>query len=395
MAVANGTVSWQPNQLLRKFEADLSILPAYFARKYDVVITEKKPAKEFFQNFENLDFDFPELLSFERLVGEIEEKGMYPSKVKPWGWSRSVHHKFRGIIPYCSKAFQDGPFKEWNPELKYFYSREFALNVFQKTLENSAEDSLPDRSALPEKCMGLEEIRKAHKKNLQSVVKMPWSASGRGVQLIDREGIHPSIEKWLLGGLKQQGFLMVEKFLDKKLDFANHFEIRNKKVLYLGYSIFDTSIDGKYKGNYLKHYVPGVLRGYMGYLEDKVAKTVTVLKKVLEASALTDIYEGYLGIDGLVFADDSHLKIHPCIEINLRYNMGLLAFKLEKMLAGNSYGIFQQFGGKPGEFSKLIRNKQKKNPLSYVSGKVLNGVLPLTGFEGKEHFGAYLEVFTR
>ncbi|HOI48862.1 MAG TPA: hypothetical protein PK167_06130, partial [Prolixibacteraceae bacterium] len=47
MAIANGTVSWQPNRLLQQMETDLGNLPQFFAAETDVVLVKRLPGKAF------------------------------------------------------------------------------------------------------------------------------------------------------------------------------------------------------------------------------------------------------------------------------------------------------------------------------------------------------------
>ncbi len=394
MAVANGTVSWQPNRMLQKLETDLALLPAFFAEANDIVVIENKPSKEFFRLFDYLEKDFPTFCHYNDLLSLVNEGEVLPGSIKPWGWSQVIHYKYKSLVSFCSKEFKDSPISSWNNEMKKFISREFALEILNKLLTKYPAQKFLIKSELPKKCENILQIEKVHNENISSIVKLPWSSSGRGVQVINQASIHPSIKNRLQGAIKNQGFVMVEPLLDKKLDFALHYKVSANKTEYLGYSLFNTFEDGKYSGNFLKHYVPSEQTEYLNYLKSEVEELAGKIKQVLENSELKNFYEGYLGIDGLIFQRQGELKIHPCIEINLRYNMGLLAFELEKMLAKNSYGVFHQFGGKKGEFARLMKVKQKKNPAEFSGRLLVQGTLPLTEPTEQAIFGAYLEVFT-
>ena len=42
-------------------------------------------------------------------------------------------------------------------------------------------------------------------------------------------------------------------------------------------------------------------------------------------------YRGYLGIDMMIYSDSAgKYRVQPCLEINLRYNMGLVADLLSR-----------------------------------------------------------------
>ena len=56
------------------------------------------------------------------------------------------------------------------------------------------------------------------------------------------------------------------------------------------------------------------------------------LKNSLERS-LCGRYKGIAGVDMLIVNDGGEVKVHPCIEMNLRMNMGVLAMKAFERLS--------------------------------------------------------------
>ena len=224
---------------------------------------------------------------------------------------------------------------------------------------------------------------------------MPWSSSGRGIQIINRPDLHSSILQKLKGAIKQQGKVIIEPLLNKKLDFALHYKISPEAISYMGLSVFDTAPDGQYSGNYLNGFVPQGKEPYHSFLISELKHMEQAHIQVLKSSGLTRHYSGYIGIDGLVFEENGNLKIRPCLEINLRYNMGTLALQLENLLHESSYGVFCQYGPAKGAFEQLMLEKKLLSPLVCKNGKVVKGSFPLTHFDKRQLFGAYVDVFEK
>lgn len=391
MAVANGTVSWQPNQILQQFEEDLSFLPAYFATKEDIVLVKNIPGNAFLEQFQTLNIQLPSFMKLQELEEEVLAKEVLLNSIKPWGWSRVVYWKLKDIWPFCKPEFLDGSHGTWNEKLRTFISREFSLKILKEIISNSTMTELISERNFPVICTSFHEIEKEHSNNKLSIVKLPWSSSGRGLQVINQAQIHPSIKNRLLGAIKQQGFVMVEPMLDKKMDFALHFEVSPNEISYLGKTVFGTSEDGKYAANYLSGCVPSEQQQYFNFLLEREKYLVELVHGALDNSYLKEYYNGFLGVDGMVFLQDNQLNIHPCVEINLRYNMGVLALKLEELISSNSTGIYRQFGGKQGEFHQFVASKQLENPVKIENGKLISGILPLTEPHKHCFFGAYLD----
>lgn len=158
------------------------------------------------------------------------------------------------------------------------------------------------------------------------IVKQPFSSSGRGNHVGSLS--IPSYCTKVKQLVSRYGGVLVDQFFDKQIDFALEYDIaKDGKVQFLGYSLFEASGSGKYAGN-------------------RVAPQ-DVLKREIEAAAdgfdinmlaehhlcclqslLAGRYYGPLGIDMMVVKDGDRTKVHPCVEINLRMNMGIVAIRL-------------------------------------------------------------------
>ena len=83
----------------------------------------------------------------------------------------------------------------------------------------------------------------------------------------------------------------------------------------------------------------------------------------------------------MIYRDEwGNYKIHPCVEINLRYTMGIVALSLsEHYLAEESEGVFQvQYFSRQGEAYRYYLETKKNIPLVVEGGKIVSGCLFLT-----------------
>lgn len=162
---------------------------------------------------------------------------------------------------------------------------------------------------------------------------------------------------------------------------------------FVGYSYFDTDVHGNYKANRLmsnaaieeelSHFVSlELLWQVRSCLEE-------VLKKMLGKS-----YQGYLGVDMMVCRIGHGYRIHPCVEINLRMNMGVLSRILyDRFVHPLSEGeyVVEHYTREEEAFS-FHREMMEKYPLKWKNGRISAGYLPLTPVREDTRFQAYLKV---
>lgn len=266
----------------------------------------------------------------------------------PWGWSLATKQRYKQMgVPVDAL-----PSDEWLEEVRRLSSREFACGYVEKMRKELKDERLlggemkwvgkdafgedpwsvkktyPSgtlcrtprvRGAVPEG-YGAEESSNPMDADARLwVFKSPWSSSGRGVFVGD--GCEERTRARLQGFLSSQGGFVVDRFYeDKVLDFAMEFFIHeDHAVEFLGYSVFVTGEHGAYGYNEVKSQAD---------LLKRIDADEALLQQLIEyhREHLAKIaYHGPVGIDMLKTADGS---IHPCLEINLRMNMGILALLL-------------------------------------------------------------------
>ena len=94
------------------------------------------------------------------------------------------------------------------------------------------------------------------------------------------------------------------------------------QVHFIGYSLFETDKRGVYKENLLA--ADRVIEARIStYVSAEILHQVGRALQVELAEVIKGSYEGYLGVDMMICrTQNSGYAIHPCVEINLRMNMG-------------------------------------------------------------------------
>jgi hypothetical protein len=389
LAIANGSFSYQPPLLLQEMERDLSILPFVFCTENDFVLTDNHPSAGFLKMLADAGVKLPR---FCRLSDLELFPNDYFDAIYPWGWSPAAHFKLKNLKLKCSETFKISPVFDWNAEYKLLYERSTSLNFLAGMLNNNPPDWFFSKEMLGEIVTSIDEINLLLKTHSPLVLKAPMSSSGRGIQIIRKTQLNTSNRQWISGVLKQQNYLIAEPYLEKLMDLSFQFQVlQGSEVKYLGYSIFETNSNGQYNGTFIHPNLNQYLNEkYAPELEFMIEETAKVLKAALETSPYAIEHRGFLGIDALVFMNENHMMMQPCIEINSRMNMGILTMFLEKRLHLESKGKFELFYGDTGEFNSFAAEQIHSNPPTFKDGLFYSGFLPLVDPSKKSKFGAYI-----
>lgn len=370
MAVANGNVYYTPPASITFMMNDLAFLPAYFAGRGDHILVP-----------ERLDFQFiesrREIFGMEDMTVTWKEIGTsHFNELRPWGWSARIHKVLEELKPRCSEVFRQSVMAEWEDERRDLYGRLKAKECLERM--RSWMTDLDDQ-IVPSVCTTVGAIWEITDRE-SIVVKAPWSSSGNGVYFIRQGKMTGKDAEIVSGMLRRQGYVMVEKRLNRILDFAMEFEVdRFFKVRFLGFSVFTTGNRGEYKGNYIgpQSRMIEMIGEYVGeaYLENVKASVGRTLEEMFQEK-----YIGCLGVDMMIYLDDQgEYRVQPCVEINLRYNMGIVSLCLQRYLVDDAEGCFRiRFAGRDGEIVRSVSEYQQEYPLEAREGKIIAGYVNLT-----------------
>ncbi len=396
MAIANGCNSYMPPSHLRKFEEDLATLPWILGTNKDYILV-KKIAGNSLSHLTNIGWNVPTPVTGpSEITSTYNQEGLIFS---PWGWSPAVYRHFKPFEKLAASQWQNHPLKKWNVQAAHLLSRETGYKLLETVGRiNSEIKNANSCIYIPPPPM-----RITNRKELLNiltefppplVIKTPWSASGRGLFRIRDKSDGPEKSSWVTGMLRKQGTLYVEKMLNKIQDVSFQFMIEKDNIKYLGHNFFYTDPSGQFAGCAIGH--PDTLNTLFD--DDRSINTAIntasqILKQGIEELNIDKYYKGPAGVDGIFFEDENGLlKLQPCLEINLRYNMGLANIYLKDRIHPNASGLWKTGVFKKAEWKQFCEVNSQKKILNFVDGKLCQGFLPFVEPDENKQFGAWLDL---
>jgi len=237
-----------------------------------------------------------------------------PYDASPWGWSEDAHRQF-------TTAGIDGamlPSAATLSRLRELSHRRSSIAILSAL---GKEDLLPEEITDPHRALQLEDECKGH------FFKSPWSCSGRGVFCAQGLSRNTLFDK-AAGIIHRQGSVMAERGYRKIAEFGALYECDRYNAKFRGMSMFLTEPRGTYAGNIIANQDYFISKIDSLGLLGEVNETTTRLENVL-TELLIPHFTGWLGIDMMAYkGDDGKTHLHPCIELNLRMTMGVVAMKI-------------------------------------------------------------------
>ena len=231
------------------------------------------------------------------------------------------------------------------------------------------------------------------------------------------------VESWANALIGRYGYFTAEPYYEKVQDFAMEFCVNEKQCSFIGYSLFNTNAHGRYEGNclmsderiesLLSHYVPCVaLREVQEWVVkhhdciipiewDTTKHPLYFGIDMMVVRAQFTIHNSQFTIDKQSLPDgenfqfsifNSQFKLHPCVEINLRLNMGIIAHEVyRKLLAPGVEGSFHVSSFPTSEETLRFHKECREHyPVLCQEGKIVSGYYPLTPITSHTCHHAYI-----
>jgi hypothetical protein len=370
---------------IRLMRDELSLLPLWYAEAGDLVLTEGKE-REAREYVKDIPAEFPEMArGISRSELRAGVSGEYTGM--PWGLSPQSCGEFEELGKECKGGLQLKVAK-WTSDYAELSHRRMGghcLGLLSETGHFAGIEAVTP-TFLDEE----EEVERYLSGSwLPQVAKRPFSSSGRGLLRLESGDVSEKERSWLRDAIRSQGCVGLERWLDKVRDFAMEFYVDEAgSVTYKGLSVFDTD-RGAYVGNRLESQEKLVkhLRDYIdgGRLEEISEHVGWGLSKLYGGR-----YRGYIGVDMLVYREWDRLAIHPCVEVNMRYTMGMAAVSLQARYVHKDAGtgIFR-VSYSPTAYSEHCTMEQA-SPRRWKEGKLLKGYLPLCPVKPDSRYRAYV-----
>ncbi len=380
-AVLSSSPYYTPPANMVVMQNDLAYLSAWYAHPSDFVLLQCDLPREFktylSQNLCPIAQGFTEH-QMNRTLSEVHLWGISPQSINYFERLNDKYH-LQFELP------------EWKNELRQLSSRETA----KECLTNLC-DLIPSISSdiIPHFYTHLDEIENLVRENpYQFLAKAPYSSSGRGLLWLPVGGLTQTERQILQGILNKQKIVSVEKALNKKLDFAMEFILENNDIRFEGYSLFETNSKGGYLGNYIGSQ-ENIIKTLQGFIPSNLIEEVQNQLSTILKGTYSGFYTGCIGVDMMIYQSGEEYKLHPCVEINVRDNMGLLALRFsQNYLDKDSQGtFFTDFNSMDGEQNNRDIQMKKEYPTVFTNGKIKSGYLSLCPVNEKTKYRAYVLV---
>ena len=373
MALANFTPYYKaPSEIIRMAN-DLSVLPAWYAPEGSTIKVDSLSRVSLWRE------QCPASNFLPDVIWSAEWENM---PYKPWGWSPSLLYTLRkgGVNDrFLLSDMQMG-------QIRVLSGRQCCVKILESF---SRMDGLCGKAMT---CNSMTQVKKYITSLERCVLKAPWSGSGRGIMYVSSKEWNDSAEGWVSRVLRVQGEIMVEPLYNKVCDFAMEFYADgNGSVSFVGYSLFDTDAHGNYKGNFLLS--DGQINKILSqYIPDEVFDNVCRTMEGSLASLLNKDYCGFFGVDMMICLEDGKYLLHPCVEINLRMNMGVVSHTIfNRYVHCLSHGKYiVKYYSEDGEAWDAFCQMKATYKLHLCDGKLAEGYMPLTPVKQDTHYHAFL-----
>ena len=359
LALADGGVNYCPTPAASQIAYDLASLPLWFAGKEDCVMLPDSVHLEYY-NYISSIFTISNPYSNDR-HGDV-------TSCMPWGWSPQIKRRLR-VMGFNRFLPSDDSISA----IRDFSNRRSSIRILSALKEKGIHTP-----PLPLYCTTPDEVAEFVNSRSRCVVKAPWSGSGKGIAWgIGR--VETPMEHFYKGVIRRQGGVVCEEYLEGKVEFAMEFYTDGKIVTFAGYSLFK-SFKGSYSGNVLATDCD-IERFLSQYITlDELLKLKQLMPEILNPLISDTGYIGYFGVDMMIYDDNGSICLNPCMELNFRMNMGMVArIFYDRYVADGCMGEYRvDFFKKPEEAYATHSIHKSAYPLEVNDGKIESGYLNLS-----------------
>lgn len=294
---------------------------------------------------------------------------------RPWGWNRDLR---RRLLNECVAADQ------LPSTCRIDRLRELSHRRISQRLHRHVSDwllhcgevgispvVLPE---VPYEAHSVAEVREYERSHPQCYIKAPWSSSGHGVYRV-LEPESRNFEIWTQGVINRQGSIMCEPALAAVQDFAMEYCCNAGKAEFVGYSVFGNDSHSAFSGGIVapEEELRDILVSQLG--DSRLLEAVKEAVRAFVEVEIAPHYDGYLGVDMMLYDDCGVVRLNPCIEVNLRMTMGAVTALFARRFLAE--GVRARFEVVQGD-AVTMRRLAEENSAVIEDGKYCGGVLMLT-----------------
>ena len=376
LALAHFSPDYTPPASAVQMTNDLAVLPVWYAGG-DTVIAEGTLNRTFVDEWKEVLPVTSPLISFPEIALHPQEA------LIPWGWNPLLRKKMLA----SGADERQVPTMEELQRLRGYAHRQHAVKLLR---ELKAEE--PGFCGESHYYTRLEELLAFLSSTAgDKVLKMPLSGSGKGLIWI-LGSITDKQTDWCRRVIREQGGVIAEPVLRKVQDLAMEFYLEQGDCRFAGYSLFRAAASGAYTGNELlsdRHIVEKLSLFYPAIGWQRLRDSL-----IPKLARLFPHYSGYAGVDMMICETREGYAVQPCVEINMRMNMGMVARRFhDQFMETDGQGRFTvDYFRKPGDAWSFHRKMEQAYPLVVADNKITSGYLPLTPVTADTRYTACIVV---
>ena len=339
------------------------------------------------KNIREMAHDLSPLMELALSPTEDENGSEGKSTLQPWGWDFAIVERFKKM----GISAEELPSEAALTALCKRSERATAHHLLRVFREEHPDDAYVGESVLLCKT---DDIASYADRYGHILLKAPLSGSGKGLRHVNMGD--NKVDSWANALIQRHGYLTAEPFYTKATDFAMEFCVSDAACRFIGYSLFITDHHGRYIESRLlsDEAIEEVLTRYVSAetLREVCRWMCAHWGDIVPPEWNTTKYPLHFGIDMMIVADDSRFRLHPCIEVNLRMNMGIIAHELyRKVLGPEARGIYRlSFFPDSVALRDFSVGHAASHPAVYREGKLVHGYLPLTPINDDTRHHAYI-----
>lgn len=317
----------ETTQAARQVERDLAILPAFLARREDVVLVPEEPPRGFLENLLEEGIELPEIVALEQ-VDDVAERKLH--ELRPWARTPDAQIVIGALRRPCGLTPRE------------LFSKAVHATFLRELLDLSDNPLLCPQSCVGRWAASVDELQHWMEsfEDEECVLKAPFSTAGRDrVVCRTKQALPDIVRKRAEGIISRQGGLVVEPWLPRVIDFSLHYDVGAQGVRRRGLVVIENTKGGQFRSatvaerftDFLEKDVRRALfegssrRGqHMEFVEEVLE---TRLGELLESHG----YAGPVGVDAFLYRDRAGaLRFKPVVELNPRYTMGRVALEVSR-----------------------------------------------------------------
>lgn len=326
-AAAAGT-RHTPDKAEVALEHDLELLMLGCCRRDDALLVRELPEPAHLVRLKRAGFVLPEI----QRVGT--PGGRKLSGLRPWAWSPDAAAQLEPVAADVAASSAE----PWRAPLPHaWFSKELGLRL------EAQLGGFPETGQLCRDAQGAEAaVAGMLAGGGQALLKAPYACAGRGHLRVNHASDAARTRGWIANTLGGHGGVVVERWLDRVLDFSALYQAHaDGRIELLALTQMENDAAGRFVGIRVGGKWGSGLDPELAEFLFREARVMDWYQEKVPA-ALATVLAGYAGplcVDAMVHRGaDGRLALKPVVEVNVRFSMGRIAWEWLQQLGGQRAG---------------------------------------------------------